>query len=113
MVLSKKRITKALIRLRGCAGWSAPVLFANPEDRFSRVEAHIIFDIVYPKKIEYLVQVVADCTDNWLKPHPSADRRHRSVIYAPYRTVVVHVSPRMLLGLFFHALDLLFKVCVI
>ena len=30
MVLFKKRITKALIRLRGCAGWSAPVLFANP-----------------------------------------------------------------------------------
>ena len=30
MVLSKKRITKALIRLRGRAGWSAPVLFANP-----------------------------------------------------------------------------------
>ena len=29
MVLSKTRITKALIRLRGCAGWSAPVLFAN------------------------------------------------------------------------------------
>ena len=30
MILSKKRITKALIRLRGCAGWSAPVLFAKP-----------------------------------------------------------------------------------
>ena len=30
MILSKKRITKALIRLRGCAGWSAPLLFANP-----------------------------------------------------------------------------------
>ena len=29
MLLSKKRITKALIRLRGCAGWSAPLLFAN------------------------------------------------------------------------------------
>ena len=29
MVLSKKRITKALIRLRACEGWSAPVLFAN------------------------------------------------------------------------------------
>ena len=40
MVLFKKRITKALIRLRGCAGWSAPVLFATPEDRFSRDEAH-------------------------------------------------------------------------
>ena len=24
-----KRITKELIRLRGCAGWSAPLLFAN------------------------------------------------------------------------------------
>ena len=31
MILSKKQITKALIRLRGCAGWSAPVLFANPQ----------------------------------------------------------------------------------
>ena len=30
MILSKKRISKALIRLGGCAGWSAPVLFANP-----------------------------------------------------------------------------------
>ena len=30
MVLSKQRSTKALIRLRGWAGWSAPMLFANP-----------------------------------------------------------------------------------
>ena len=29
-ILSKKRITKALIRQCGCAGWSVPVLFANP-----------------------------------------------------------------------------------
>ena len=35
-------MTKALIRMRGCAGWSAPVLMQTPEDRFSRVEAHII-----------------------------------------------------------------------
>ena len=39
MILSKKRITKVLIRLRGCAGWSAHVLFANPEDRFTCDEA--------------------------------------------------------------------------
>ena len=45
MTLSKKRITKALISLRGCAGWSAPVLFVNPEDRFSRVEVHIWCEI--------------------------------------------------------------------
>ena len=30
MILSKKRITKALIRLHGGAGWSAPLLFAKP-----------------------------------------------------------------------------------
>ena len=30
MILSKERITKALISLRGCTGWSAHVLFANP-----------------------------------------------------------------------------------
>ena len=29
MMLFDKRTTKALIRLRGCAGWSAPLLFAN------------------------------------------------------------------------------------
>ena len=29
VILSKKRKTKALIRLRGCAGWSAPLLFAT------------------------------------------------------------------------------------
>ena len=37
MILPKKRITKALIRLRGSAGWSAHVLFANPRRQvFSR-----------------------------------------------------------------------------
>ena len=30
MILSNKRIAKALIRLRGCAGWSAPLLFETP-----------------------------------------------------------------------------------
>ena len=30
MVLSKQRIIKALISLRGCAGWSAALLLANP-----------------------------------------------------------------------------------
>ena len=37
MIFSKKRITKALISLRGCAGWSGPVLLANPRRQvFSR-----------------------------------------------------------------------------
>ena len=41
MILSNTRITKALIRLRGCAGLSVPLLFANFEDRFSHIEAHM------------------------------------------------------------------------
>ena len=41
MILFSKQITKALIRLCGCPGWSAPLLFATPEDRFSGVEAHV------------------------------------------------------------------------
>ena len=41
MILYNTRITKALIRLHECAGWSAPLLFETPEDRFSHVEAHI------------------------------------------------------------------------
>ena len=44
MIFPKKRITKALIRLGGCAGWSVPVLFANHQSHFSRVEAHITYD---------------------------------------------------------------------
>ena len=36
-------ITKALSRLRVCAGWSAPLLFANPGAKFSRFDAHLIF----------------------------------------------------------------------
>ena len=43
MIPSKKQITTSLIRLHRCAGWSAPLLFASTEDKFSRVEAHFIF----------------------------------------------------------------------
>ena len=35
IILSKRWITKALVRLRGCAGWSAPLLFAYGKKRFS------------------------------------------------------------------------------
>ena len=42
MILSNKRITKVLIRLLGCAHWSAPLLFANIKDRFSGIETHMV-----------------------------------------------------------------------
>ena len=34
MIVSIELITKALIRLHGCAGWSAPLLFTHPIDSF-------------------------------------------------------------------------------
>ena len=42
--LSRQRKTKALIRLRGCTGWSAPLLFAYGINRFSHDVAHLIWD---------------------------------------------------------------------
>ena len=41
MILSNKRITKALIRLRGCAGWSSLLWFTNHRGQVCRVEAQI------------------------------------------------------------------------
>ena len=37
MILSNERKTKALIRLCGCAGWSAPLLFTSPEDKYTDI----------------------------------------------------------------------------
>ena len=39
-LLFRQRTTKALIRLRGCAGWSAPLLFTYDKNRFSYDVAH-------------------------------------------------------------------------
>ena len=57
MILSNTRITKALIRLRGCAGWSAPLLFANSEDRFCRVEAKLCSTGVQHLRSELTVNI--------------------------------------------------------
>ena len=35
IILCRQRTTKVLIRLRGCAGWSTPLLFAYGINRFS------------------------------------------------------------------------------
>ena len=42
IILSRQRTTKALIRLRGCTGWSAPLLFAYRKNRFSDHDAHLL-----------------------------------------------------------------------
>ena len=42
MILSNKQLTKALIGLSGCAGWSAPLLLKKNQDRFSCLRANMI-----------------------------------------------------------------------
>ena len=50
MQLSKTRITKVLIRLRECAGWSGPVLFANPwRQVFSQQSTYGFECYLFPK----------------------------------------------------------------
>ena len=39
-----KKQTKALISLHGGVGWSASLLFRNPEDRFSPVQDYIVLE---------------------------------------------------------------------
>ena len=38
----RKRITNVRIRLRGCAVWSVPLLFACNKVRLSHMEAHMV-----------------------------------------------------------------------
>ena len=40
--MSRQQIIKALIRLCGCTGCSAPLLFAYGKNRFSHNEAHFV-----------------------------------------------------------------------
>ena len=46
IILFRKGITKALIRLRGCAVWSAPLLLSCVKVRFSQVKAHISIPVL-------------------------------------------------------------------
>ena len=41
MILSSKRIRRAIVSLRRCTGWSAPMLFSTPENFICHKEAHI------------------------------------------------------------------------
>ena len=45
IILSRQRTTKALIRLRGCAGWSAPLLFAYCIRQIFSWRASILNDV--------------------------------------------------------------------
>ena len=46
IILSRQRTRKALIRLRRCAGWSAPLLYAYGINRFSHDVAQLCFSYI-------------------------------------------------------------------
>ena len=52
MIISNQQITKALIRLPGCAGWSAPVLFAKPRKQVFLQQGPFLvrFDSIVPSQ---------------------------------------------------------------
>ena len=61
MILSNKRITKALIRKRGCAGWSAPLLFAKPRRQdFSHRSPYDVTSgsDVTPCQVNYILNIM-------------------------------------------------------
>ena len=60
IILSNKQITKVLIRLRECAGWSAPLMFANTEDRFSWLIRlrHVLLGVTIPSICEPVNEIV-------------------------------------------------------
>ena len=57
MILSNKQITKALIRLCRCAGWSALLLFASPPKQIFLCRGSIIGGALWVK-IRYTSQMV-------------------------------------------------------
>ena len=61
MILSKKQITKVLISLRRWAGWSAALLFANPEERFFRIESRLIQTSIIFTLSEIFSHLMLDC----------------------------------------------------
>ena len=63
IILSKKRTTKALISLHGQAGWSTPLLFANPRRQvFSHGGPSKIFDPTFQERLASVYQELGDET---------------------------------------------------
>ena len=64
MMLSNKRIAKALIRLRRCAGWSAPLFFANPRRQvFPFLDGDVPRSPSYGVYISQLIRFARVCSN--------------------------------------------------
>ena len=60
-----------MISLLGCAGWSEPVLFANPGRQvFTRRGTYIIYELYYNKVITYML-------DSQPESIPQTEQNHK------------------------------------
>ena len=66
MILSENANKNVPISLRGCVGWSAPLLFAHNEDRFSHVEARMFY-AYSTNHIFSLSKIIFHNKWNWIK----------------------------------------------
>ena len=64
IILSRQRTTKALVRLRGCAGRSAPLLFAYGKSRFCHDVAHIRHTSKLPDATENFKNWIMNINEN-------------------------------------------------
>ena len=69
IILSIKRKTKALIRLRVCAGWSAPLLFANTRRQAFSRPGLCICECSFSKLICYKSKLYLRYLDKQMKQH--------------------------------------------
>ena len=65
IILSRQRTTKVLIRLRKCAGWSAPLLFAHAKNRFSHDMAHMKHSVTISMFVFYYGNLLS-LGKNWV-----------------------------------------------
>ena len=54
IILPRQWKTKALIRLRGCTGWSSPLLFAYGKNRFSRDVAQLFLSNIIIRSVDVI-----------------------------------------------------------
>ena len=86
-MLFRQWTTKALIRLRRCAGWSAPLLFAYGINRFSHDVAHINFDVNSSLYIFFILS----CAKLW---KDNADRKP-NVSFIAMNLDILHLQLKM------------------
>ena len=92
MIYSKKRITKALVSLRWCSGWSAPVLFTNPRRQiFSRRSPNNDVMAIFIMRPRQCMQTFCPHTKNMFSPIIICILAHEFLGFARFELIHLHL----------------------